>query len=204
MKRRSYLRSVGAVGVGTGIAGCLNTPSAGGDGGTSAQGYQDRLAESRTGGDRVTADSLAITVGDIATGSAYRLESNDTAEDPPTAGGQWLLCQLTVEQLDTVRRDFPLPGEAIELTYQEQTTASQVFPSDSVVMNGETYVPYDLILSQRQITSNGAFPGVEVTGWVVFEVPQEYDLSQILLGVSWGRGEDRGTAYWTFDDSHLR
>lgn len=205
MDRRSYLRSVSAVGIGTGLAGCLNTPDTGtSDGDSGSQSYQDRLAESRTGGDRVTADSLAVTVGDIATGVEYQLEGNDTAESPPTAGGQWFLCQLTIEQLDTIRRDFPNPAEAIELSYEERDVASQFFPSDSLIMNEETYVPYDLILNQRRIPSNGAFPGVEVTGWLVFEIPEEYELSQTVLGVTWGRGSEQGTAYWTFDESHLR
>lgn len=150
MDRRSYIQGVGAISIGTGLIGCLNIPESG-SADTGDQGYQDRLDESRTAGDRVTADSLAVTVGDIATRVEHRLEDGDTAETVPTAGGQWFLCQIIVEQLDTIRRDFPDPDESIQLFCEERDTASQFFPTDSLIMNEETYVPFELILNQRKI-----------------------------------------------------
>lgn len=209
MQRRSYLQSVAAIGIGTGVAGCINTPESDSSE-SSYQGYQEKLANSRTAGDRVTADSLAVTIGDIATGGEYQLkeaaddDDDDEGREVPTAGGQWFLCQISVEQLDAIRREYPNPEDAIELFYEQRDTATQFFPADSLIMGEETYVPFELILNQRQIPSNGAFPGVEVTGWLVFEIPEEYELSQTLLGVTWGRESERGTAYWTFDNSHLR
>lgn len=210
MYRRKFLASTGAALASGGVSGCLGSGSSqqteSEDEGLTKRERARRDAFSA--GETSERGHLAVTVHELVaateigitdTGRGYGYDDDtevntpdsgpSESEDgekmiPPTAGGLWFLGRVEVEHIGKNRRPLPYPEEMF-LPYSDDDEASQFFPGSHIVVRDEMYDDLDTLYNQRNIYQRGAFPSVNVSGWVLFEVPLQYNLDKVLFQVRW-------------------
>lgn len=187
MTRRKMLSLTG-VGASVALAGC-----GGGGGGSRIPDDVDPLylGEARTEyGVRVTVSNY-VTADQFADYAADDLVAfdDDDFEQPPTSGGEFLFIGIVVDNVADSRRAFPSDDEFI-LEYNEDnleqfTPRDRFFTTD----NQDEYVSYTATVDEEDARRQGTFPGVTIEGWLIFEVPEGFSPSDLMLVVTFG-GED--------------
>lgn len=200
MDRREFLAGVAATGVAA-TAGCINT-GGGNSEEEAASTREERRSNARLAGERVVANNIAVTIHELVMAESWKLEGEEE-NLPPTAGGHWALCRIEVEQVGEKRLDYPVPQDDITFPYHEEDEAEQFFPEEQIIVREEYYDSYHATLTERNIYERGAFPGVIVDAWLLFEIPREYIVEDLMCSVTWGKEENEGTASWVFEEEHI-
>jgi len=191
MHRRQYLAAV--TGVVATTAGCVdaNIGGGGGSGGgdptpANLSQFEQRVEEATSPRTPVTWDGLKVTVNGALVSNFYQLKPEpDVPYLPPTRGAIWLLPKLTVENVNTERRPFPASDD-VTVTFGQGQEARQFTESESFRINDDIYRNYHKQVEDDGLDSNGGFGGVEVSGRLLFEIPEAYDTDRLLIEIDWG------------------
>lgn len=155
-------------------------------------------------GKTVTHDQIAVSVDGLLAAEEYQLDVEDSEVYPPTAGGYWMFANVSVEHVGSERRPFPNP-ERVTLPYEDDADGRQYFREQDFEVRGEAYQNYHATLLEKQIYERGAFPGVTIDGWLVFEVPRQYQLDEFLVTIRWGTEEGGVTTErWKFAEDDIQ
>lgn len=210
MDRRQFVSAAATCGL-LGSAGCIASTSEGSSG-SNEEDDRTRLERiqdvASTSGESVEYQYQVATVNQLVLAEEVIPAANEQdadeeepeAMEPPTAGGLWALCELEIEHTGDQRREYP--GASDSFFIYEDYDESELFTPDSPVeVRGDRYPMYHEQYSERAIDSRGAFPGVTLSGWLLYEVPRLYDLDEFTVVVPLGVDSERHP--WVFDEDHV-
>jgi hypothetical protein len=210
MDRRSLIAKGASIPL-VGLAGCqsvqMTSPSSG-DGNESDQDPEDGSAttvreRAHQAGETVTHDQIEVAANQLLAAGEYRLDVEDSEVRPPTAGGYWMFVNLSVTHVGDERRPFP-HAEDTQMPYETEATARQFFEDEDFEVRENVYTNYHATLARKAIYDRGAFPGVTVGGWLVFEVPRQYQLGKLLVELQWGtESAGQTTERWKFSEDDI-
>lgn len=208
MERRKLLTALASCGV-VSTAGCVGTQGGVLGGGQPQAEPSERAAQRDRAmnlGEEVEYKGLIVEVNQFETAPQLEVlknpdeesEPENAFETPPTPGAIWALIHISVEHAGDRRRMFPDPGETT-LVYEDADTASRLSLDKrfSPVEKQAVFHSYTYALLRQKIHKHGAFPGIEADGWLVYEIPEKYDLEKLLLEVRWG--PQNAVARWVFN-----
>lgn len=186
--RRKLLSMAGA-GAAVSLAGC-----AGGSGGSSVPDDVDPIYL----GEAHTEHGVRVTISNYVTADQFIDYSSDDVvafdddefEQPPTSGGQFIFIGVVVDNVSDSNRAFPSDDEFL-LEYNEDQL-EQFTPRDRffTTNNEDEYVSYTATVDEQDARRQGTFPGVNIEGWLIFEVPEGFNPSSLVLLCTFG-GQDR-------------
>lgn len=137
-------------------------------------------------GDSVTEGGMKVTVLSYTTAD----QLGGAEPKTPPQGAQYILFRVRVENVGETEQTFP---DTINLIYQsEESTRFSGF--DPVTVNNRTIKSY-----YREQRYSG-YPGTTVMGWVIFEIPEDFDRSEVVLEIE-NVGKEGETIEWRLPDA---
>jgi Restriction endonuclease len=128
------------------------------------------------------------TTGELTEPSARFNENEDGFHKPlpvtAEPGSKFLAIQLQVTHVGENEREFPDNWDVI---YKGERM-NRVTVDRNVSIRNKNIVPYGEAETDAGATS-GAYPGTVVNGWIVFEVPENIDMSGAVVRVEYGLGD---------------
>lgn len=203
MKRRRFIQGAAAAGLSVSLAGCSMMSSGSSSDGPSPDGSGDTVQI----GESIEENGLEVVVEDYALVDRYGVyrepwgedearppEDEDDYEKPPTAGGQFLMLHLKVKNTGENEKTFPL-GEQMTLRYGGNEKPG-FFPDNDFDADGSRYKSYVAEVTDNNANENGAYPGVSISGMVMFEVPKQFNRRLVKFSMVWGE-DGNGDGNWT-------
>lgn len=171
--RRRFLTGSGSVGLAA-LSGCLLGD--GGDDGQSFSGTPDPvpLGESFTyGGLEMTATEYRTT----------KSGEDNRGKQVADEGDIYLLVHLRVENVSGSRISYPERDGDVRVLYQgEQVTDGLAW--GKLVVDGEKLPLYRVDMDEKDADIR-APPGTVVSGWTIFVLPEGFDESETLVGMTY-------------------
>lgn len=208
MDRRQFLTLTGGAALGVSSAGCVASSSPNGDDEEDTRSRHQRMQDAAAEvGEEVEYQYQLVQVHDLVVAETITENANEQGDEggreelePPTAGGLWAACEFSIEHTGWERREFPAPEDAY-FVYKDYDEAEQFNPESPFEIRDDRYTTYSQHYTARNIDDRGAFPGVTVRGWLVFEVPRLYELDEFVLTIPLGIDDRPHT--WVFDEEDL-
>lgn len=205
MDRRRFIQSAAAAGLTVSMAGCSMMSSGSDDSsdGPSPDGDGNTVEI----GESIENSGLKVTVKDYSLISQYGVYREPWGEDearppedkedyqkPPTAGGQFIMLHLSIENVGDNEIKYPI-GEQMELTYGGEKKPG-FFPENDFDADGSRYKSFVAEVISQKANENGAYPGVTISGMVLFEVPKQFNRRMVKFSLTWG-ADGEGSGNWT-------
>lgn len=134
--------------------------------------------------EKFTASVTEIRTTDRFTEGGGFSEENQSAADSAT----FVLMQFQVENTGDSRGGPPgdtLLTDEIELQYKDNS--QDPMRVDNFTADGASYVSYAEVVQERD---RSIFPGTSLSGWLVFELPEEFERGEAVVRVELGPDSD--------------
>jgi hypothetical protein len=138
----------------------------------------------RSIGESVTYGGLEIVATDTVTVDEFTNVYSDGSEGDtktPESGAVFLFVNIHVQNIGETEISFPERGGDIELVYKGQG-ASDEFTGVDMRANSTLYPNYSRTLEDEG-ADTGAYPDSTVEGWVIFELPEEFERSDAIVTI---------------------
>jgi len=186
MERRNFLAGTGVMAM-TALAGCS------GDGGS---------AELLSVGSSVTSDGLEISVAQYRIASEYTEVYPDYGEDDnqtAPSGAVFVFIEVSVRHGGETEKTLPGPADVNAFYLGEETDRRVTYSDPNYRVDETVYIKYDNALDGAE--REGVFPGKEVQGWVIFELPEGFDQTEMVVAIEDDEFSDKGESYlWSLSE----
>jgi hypothetical protein len=172
-----------------------NNGSDGETGGDGA-GSGGRNNEPLTVGDSVTSNGLEISVTEFELASEYTevFPDGDEGElQTASPGAVFLFIKVTVTHDGETEKTFPGPGDVDAFYLGDKVDRVVTYTEPNYRIDGTIYTRYDNALDGAE--REGVFPGTEVQGWVIFEVPENFDQTETEIEIEDDEFSEEGRTY---------
>jgi hypothetical protein len=207
MDRRKYLALAGS-GLTLSIAGCTGEDAESGDNTTGDNNGSDGGTDGDEAGDgsgsdgllsigdSVTSDGLEISVieYDIAREYTEVLPGGDEGEiETASSGAVFLFVKISVTHDGETAKIFPGTQDVDAFYLGEKVDIVETFDGPNYRVGGTIYTRYANALDGADL--EGVFPGTEVQGWVVFEMPENFDQTETEIEIEDTEFSEVGRTY---------
>jgi hypothetical protein len=149
----------------------------------NTEGGNEELPVKRIG-ENATTKSLTATVTDYQTISEYEaisfshtLDEYQRERVTPEEGATFVIVHLRVKNTGETEEYLPDAGD-ISLIYKSEASSGAY--ESRFNHSGETYKTY---WEQRDQKGETVFPGVGAEGWVIYEVPENFEPSEAVVRI---------------------
>lgn len=128
-------------------------------------------------GNSITYAGLRISIVNFTSSKTLSQEGWDREADE---GAVFLIPEFTIENVSPVPRQIP---DAIEVTYADQRVGRvPELETENFTVNGNSHTAlYNRERAGRETDGHRIFPGVSIDGGLGFEVPEQFDESQMSI-----------------------
>lgn len=126
----------------------------------------------------------------------YHVDKGGSPSSSAPRGAVFILTRLEARTVGENRRVLPSRATAsgwgsghIRVFYNDERSSSTMHDeiSNRVEIEGQRLPLYEQV-RQDEDAVGAVYPGVEVAGWVVNEIPESFDIAKTTLKVEWGAG----------------
>lgn len=120
----------------------------------------------------------------------------DKRQTPSVAGSTFLLVNVYFKHIGNGKLYFPWPKN-IQLT-TGNTDAEAVTANNPIAVHPTKYTPYKQTLNTHNNPHRkGAYSGVTLNAWRIFQVPQQFDPARTICSIKWNPTHSNPTtAHW--------
>lgn len=146
-------------------------------------------------GEQGSTEKFTASVTEVRTTDQLTETGSFEDEESAANGATLVLVKFQIENTGDTQGEPPgdtLLSEEIALQYRD--TSQEPIQVDDFSINGDSYVSY----SESVESQDGSiFPGTTLSGWLVFELPEDFDRGEAVLRVE--LGPDSEVYEWTLE-----
>lgn len=163
-------------------------------------GTQPLSTQHNTIGDSIIYNNLQIEVTTYKTATkpiAIDPFPSENISEPPEQGAKFVLIHLRVENVGEMEQEYP---DDVKLVNKD-TDMGQVSTYGNFSLGGKEHVSYKQMYGQSGAYA-GAYNGVVVSGWTVFEVPRSFEPRHATVELTLGERSsdvDTRTLVWNLE-----
>lgn len=130
-------------------------------------------------GETASNDQFEVTVDGYRTTTALDEEFGDETE--ASSGAVFVLLEIELTNIGESRVEAPGSGLSQDIELQYRDTAIDSESSSNFTTGGQSYTSYSDEVNLFE--DNELFPGTSISGWVVFEMPEDFNAGEAVLRV---------------------